>query len=173
VPRTVDEQEMALRAVLGQQVSTAAARTHAGRLVEALGDPVEDASLTHLFPTAAQLADCGEHLKMPVSRRDAFLRLARALADGDVDLDPGADRLEARAQLAALKGIGPWTVEVIGMRALGDPDAWIPTDLGIATVVRDLDLDPDRWRPWRAYAVQHLWALGDHPVNRMPTEAPA
>ncbi|MDX6218210.1 MAG: AraC family transcriptional regulator [Frankiales bacterium] len=169
VPRTVDAHELAVRAVLGQQVSTAAGRTLAGRLVTALGDPVEDDTLTHLFPTAEQLLDAGDHLAMPQSRRDTVLRLAAALASGDLDLDPGADRGEARARLAALKGIGPWTVETVAMRALGDPDAFLPTDLGITQALKALGpVEPDRWRPWRAYAVQHLWALGDHPINQMP-----
>ena len=176
VPRTVDESEMALRAVLGQQVSTAAARTHAARLVVALGDPIEDATLTHLFPTPEALANSGQHLAMPQSRKDTVLRLARALADGEVDLDPGADRALARAQLSALKGIGPWTVDTIAMRALGDPDAFLPTDLGVLKLAGTIGLPSgaallahaERWRPWRAYAVQHLWALGDHPVNAFP-----
>jgi AraC family transcriptional regulator of adaptative response / DNA-3-methyladenine glycosylase II len=180
VPRTVDEQELALRAVLGQQVSTAAARTLAGRLVTALGEPVEDDTLTHLFPTAAALLDCGAHLAMPQSRRDTVLRLARALAEGDLDLDPGADRGRARARLGALRGVGPWTVETIAMRALGDPDAFLPTDLGVARLAGSLGLPTgagliahaERWRPWRAYAVQHLWALGDHPINTMPGGTP-
>lgn len=172
VPRTVDGHELAVRAVLGQQVSTAAGRTLAARLVNAFGDPIEDDSLTHLFPTAGQLVDAGDHLAMPRARKDTVLTLARALADGDVDLDPGADRQTAREQLAALKGIGPWTVETVAMRALGDPDAFIPTDLGIAQALKALPgADPDLWRPWRAYAVQHLWALGDHPINRMPGES--
>jgi AraC family transcriptional regulator of adaptative response / DNA-3-methyladenine glycosylase II len=177
VPRTVDEQELALRAVLGQQVGTAAARTHAARLVTALGDPVADDTLTHLFPTAEALADCGEHLAMPRSRKATVLRLARALADREVDLDPGADRARARAQLTALEGIGPWTVETIAMRALGDPDAFLPTDLAVVRLAGTLGLPTgaglvahaERWRPWRAYAVQHLWALGDHPVNTLRT----
>jgi AraC family transcriptional regulator of adaptative response / DNA-3-methyladenine glycosylase II len=169
VPRTVDGHELAIRAVLGQQVSTAAGRTLAGRLVQAFGDPVEDETLTHLFPTAEQLLEAGDHLAMPQSRRDTVLRLARALSDGDVDLDAGVDRQTARAQLSALKGIGPWTVETVAMRALGDPDAFLPTDLGIVSAMTALPgADPDLWRPWRAYAVQHLWALGDHPINRMP-----
>ena len=171
VPRTVDEQEMALRAVLGQQVSTKAARTLAGRLVTAFGEPIDDPTLTHLFPTAEALVDAGEHLAMPASRRETVLRLARALADGTVDLDPGVDRLAARAQLGALKGIGPWTVETIAMRCLGDPDAFLPTDLGVAQALQGLGSpDPERWRPWRAYAVQHLWALGNHPINDLPGE---
>jgi AraC family transcriptional regulator of adaptative response / DNA-3-methyladenine glycosylase II len=170
VPRTVDGDELAIRAVLGQQVSTAAGRTLAARLVTALGDPIEDASLTHLFPTAEQLVDAGAHLAMPAARRDTVLRLARALADGDVDLAPGVDRDVAREQLSALKGIGPWTVETVAMRALGDPDAFLPTDLGIAQALQGLgSVDTELWRPWRAYAVQHLWALGDHPINRMPS----
>jgi AraC family transcriptional regulator of adaptative response / DNA-3-methyladenine glycosylase II len=180
VPRTVDEQELALRMVLGQQVSTAAARTHAGRLVAALGDPVADDSLTHLFPTAEQLAEVDPTtLAMPQARKNTLVGLARALADGQVDLDPGADRAEARAQLEALPGIGPWTVESIAMRALGDPDAFLATDLGVVTLARAAGLPTgkgllahaERWRPWRAYAVQHLWALGDHPVNALPGDA--
>jgi AraC family transcriptional regulator of adaptative response / DNA-3-methyladenine glycosylase II len=179
VPRTVDEPEMALRAVLGQQVSTAAARTLAGRLVTASGDEIDDTAggLTHLFPAPEVLAETDPaSLAMPQSRRDTVLRLARALADGSVDLDPGADRTEARAQLAALKGIGPWTVETVAMRCLGDPDAFLPTDLGVAQLAGTLGLPAgaalvqhaERWRPWRAYAVQHVWALGDHPINQLP-----
>ena len=68
-----------------------------------------------------------------------------------------------------MRGIGPWTVETVAMRALGDPDAFLPTDLGVAQALKALPTaDPELWRPWRAYAVQHLWALGDHPINRMP-----
>ena len=174
VPRTVDEPEMALRAVLGQQVSTAAARTHAARLVVALGEPVDDPTLTHLFPSPEAVADAADHLAMPTARKETVLRLARALAEGDINLDPGVDRGRARAQLSALKGIGPWTVETIAMRALGDPDAFLPTDLGVSRLAgalglgKDLEAHAERWRPWRAYAVQHLWALGDHPVNSLP-----
>ncbi len=179
VPRTVDEDEMALRAVLGQQVSTKAAQTLSGRLARALGDEIVDTAggLTHLFPTPEQLVVVDPAtLAMPQSRRDTLLGLARALADGDLDLGPGADREHTRAALHALKGVGPWTVETVLMRALGDPDAFLPTDLGIATLApiaglpigKDLIARAERWRPWRAYAVQHLWALGDHPVNQLP-----
>jgi AraC family transcriptional regulator of adaptative response / DNA-3-methyladenine glycosylase II len=179
VPRTVDEPELALRAVLGQQVSTAAAQTLTGRLVTALGEQIPDAAggLTHLFPTPEQLLTVDPAtLAMPRTRRDTLLRLAAALADGSIDLGPGCDRDRARAELGLLKGVGPWTVETIAMRALGDPDAFLPTDLGVATLAplaglpagRNLVAHAERWRPWRAYAVQHLWALGDHPVNRLP-----
>ena len=182
VPRTVDGPELALRAVLGQQVSTAAARTHAARLVQAAGEPVDDpeGGLTSLFPSPAAVADVDPAvLAMPRTRRATVLRLARALADGTVDVGPGADRTAARAQLLALPGIGPWTTEVVAMRALGDPDAFLPSDLGVRLATRALGLSAGalraraaRWAPYRAYAVQHLWAVGDHPINRLPAHAP-
>ncbi len=181
VPGTVDAAELAVRAVLGQQVSTGAARTHAARLVQAVGDEIIDpeGGLTHLFPTAEAVAEVDPAvLKLPVPRRATVLRLARALADEEVDLSPGADRAQARAALLALPGIGPWTADTIGMRALGDPDAFLPADLGVVLAARTLDLGEgrallqraERWAPYRAYAVQHLWAVGDHPVNHLPVE---
>lgn len=182
VPRTVDGAEFAVRAVLGQQISTAAARTLAARLVAAHGDPVADAAggLTHLFPTAEALAavDPGT-LAMPRTRRATLTGLVEALAAGELDLDVGSDWQRARAALAALPGFGPWTVESIAMRALGDPDAFLPTDLGIRLAAGELGLPAtpaaltrraEAWRPWRAYAVQYLWATGDHPINRMPKD---
>ena len=179
VPRTVDEHELALRTVLGQQVSTAAARTHAARLVAAAGDPLADPAggLTHLFPTAAAVAAVDpDTIALPRARRETVRRLAAALASGEVELGAGVDWDRARAQLSALRGIGPWTVETVAMRGLGDPDAFLPTDLGVVTLARTLGLPgglallahAQRWRPWRAYAVQHLWALGSHPVNTLP-----
>ncbi|KUN89685.1 DNA-3-methyladenine glycosylase [Streptomyces bungoensis] len=180
VPRTVDEAEFAVRAVLGQQVSTAAARTHAARLVTAHGKPLDDpeGGLTHLFPTPEALAatDPGT-LAMPRTRRTTFTTLVRHLADGTLRLGVDSDWAEARARLLDLPGFGPWTTDVIAMRALGDPDAFLPTDLGIRRAAQDLGLPAtpaaltaraEAWRPWRAYAVQHLWATGDHPVNVLP-----
>ena len=178
VPGAADAAEFAVRAVLGQQVSTAAARTHAGRLVAAHGDPVADpeGGLTHLFPTpAALLAPDPAALAFPRSRRDTLARLVRALAEGTVDLD--GDPAAARARLGALGGIGPWTVEMIAMRALGDPDAFVPTDLGVRLAAAALRLPTSPaaltrraavWRPWRSYAVQYLWATGGHPINTLP-----
>jgi AraC family transcriptional regulator, regulatory protein of adaptative response / DNA-3-methyladenine glycosylase II len=179
VPRAVDEAELALRAVLGQQVSTAAARTHAGRLAAAVGAPVEDPAggLTAQFPTPDAVAGVDPStLALPRARRETLLRLAEALASGQVELGPGADRSVARAQLLTLPGIGPWTADTVAMRALGDPDAFLPTDLGVVAAARALGIDDlsrrsERWAPWRAYAVQHLWGTVDHPVNRMPEEA--
>ncbi|AWK13167.1 AlkA N-terminal domain-containing protein [Streptomyces spongiicola] len=180
VPRTADAAEFAVRAVLGQQVSTAAARTHAARLVTAHGTPVQDpeGGLTHLFPGPGALAAADpERLAFPRSRRTALTTLFGALADGRIRLGPGSDWAEARARLSALPGLGPWTVEAIAMRALGDPDAFLPTDLGVRHAAAGLGLPPTpaaltaraaAWRPWRAYAVQYLWATGDHPINRLP-----
>jgi AraC family transcriptional regulator of adaptative response / DNA-3-methyladenine glycosylase II len=187
VPRTVDAAEFAVRAVLGQQVSTAAARTHADRLVTAHGRPVADplGGLTHLFPDPAELSALDPaDLALPRSRRSTLIGLVAALADGRIHLGTGSDWRQARERLAALPGFGPWTVETIAMRALGDPDAFIPTDLGIRAAARELGLPTTpvaltrraaAWRPWRAYAVQYLWATGEHPVNRLPTapEAPS
>ncbi|GAA3861593.1 AlkA N-terminal domain-containing protein [Saccharothrix violaceirubra] len=182
VPRTGDPREFAVRAVLGQQVSTAAARTHAGRLVQAHGDPIEDreGGLTHLFPTPAALRDVDpDTLAMPKSRKATLLGLVSALDDGALELAVGGDWVEARRTLSELPGFGPWTVESIAMRALGDPDAFPATDLGIKTAADHLGLPvkpkqlldhATRWSPWRAYAVQHLWATGDHPVNHMPKD---
>ncbi|MFE9394122.1 AlkA N-terminal domain-containing protein [Streptomyces flavidovirens] len=180
VPRTTDAAEFAVRAVLGQQVSTAAARTHAARLVTAHGTPVDDPAggLTHLFPDPAGLAALDpESLALPRSRRTTLTTLVSSLADGSLTLGIDSDWERARAQLMALPGFGPWTVEVIAMRALGDPDAFLPTDLGIRRAARELGLPStpaaftaraSAWRPWRAYAVQYLWATDDHPINNLP-----
>ena len=185
VPRTVDPAEFAVRAVLGQQVSTAAARTHAARLVVAHGDLVPDprGGLTHLFPTPAALAAMNpSDLAMPGSRRRTLMGLVEALAQGRLDLDLGADWREAKVRLNALHGFGPWTVESIAMRSLGDPDAFLSGDLGVrlAAVRLGMPATPKAltehshlWRPWRSYAVQYLWATGDHPINRMPDEEAA
>ncbi|WP_406863925.1 AlkA N-terminal domain-containing protein [Streptomyces sp. HUAS MG47] len=180
VPRTVDAAEFAVRAVLGQQVSTAAARTHAGRLVAAYGTPVDDpeGGLTHLFPGPEALACLDpEGLALPGSRRTTLLTLVGALADGSLRLDVDSDWDEARARLSALPGFGPWTTEVIAMRALGDPDAFLPGDLGVRRAAQGLGLPATpaaltaragQWRPWRAYAVQYLWATESHPINYLP-----
>ncbi|MER5362862.1 AlkA N-terminal domain-containing protein [Streptomyces sp. NPDC002785] len=180
VPRTVDGAEFAVRAVLGQQVSTAAARTHAARLVTAHGLPVDDpeGGLTHLFPTPAALAALDpEQLALPRSRRTTLTTLVGALADGTLRLGTDTDWEKARAELTALPGFGPWTVEVIAMRALGDPDAFLPTDLGIRRAAEQLGLPSTPaaltaravvWQPWRAYAVQYLWTVDDHPINHLP-----
>ena len=180
IPRTVDEHELALRVVLGQQVSTAAARTHAARLVAAYGDSVSDSrgGLTHLFPSVDQLCDIDDSfLAFPVSRRRTLRTLIAALGNAEVVLDPGCDWQAARQQLLALPGIGPWTAEMIAMRGLGDPDAFPAADLGVAAAARlvgvpsapkMLSEHARAWRPWRSYATQHLWTALDHAVNQWP-----
>jgi AraC family transcriptional regulator of adaptative response / DNA-3-methyladenine glycosylase II len=167
-PGHVDGDELALRAVLGQQVSVAAARQLGARLVTAYGKPLQrpDGALTHCFPAAETLASADPAaLPMPRARAAALTGLAAALASGDLSLDPGADRDRAQAQLLALPGIGPWTAGYIRMRALSDPDAFLPGDVGVRDALTRLGADPreavtlaEDWRPWRSYAVHHLWA---------------
>ena len=182
IPRTVDEAEFAVRAVLGQQVSTKAARTHAARLVTAYGRPINDpaGALTHTFPSVEELAEIDPvHLAVPKARQRTLSGLLAGLADGTVVLDSGSDWESARKQLLALPGIGPWTAEVISMRGLGDPDAFPASDLGLRMAAKQLGLPTDertllehsaRWRPWRSYAVQHLWTTLEHPVNHWPPQ---
>jgi AraC family transcriptional regulator, regulatory protein of adaptative response / DNA-3-methyladenine glycosylase II len=167
VPGHVDGNEIAVRAVLGQQVTVAAARTIAARLTAELGKPVArpDGELTHLFPDVGALATLApEDLPMPRSRGRALTALCRALAEGDVVLDRGAGRDETRQALLAIPGIGPWTADYIAMRALGDPDVFLPTDLGVRRALARLgpnalvDQRDAAWRPWRSYALMHLWS---------------
>jgi AraC family transcriptional regulator, regulatory protein of adaptative response / DNA-3-methyladenine glycosylase II len=177
-PGHVDGDELAIRAVLGQQVSVAAARRLGARLTAEYGKPLSapSGSLTHLFPDAATLAAADpETLPMPRARARSLVGLATALASGAIALHPGADREAETARLLALPGIGPWTASYIGMRALADPDAFLPADAGVRRGLRLLGASPrgsrgsrgsagalalaDSWRPWRSYAVHHLWAL--------------
>ncbi|MGF1428771.1 AlkA N-terminal domain-containing protein [Kitasatospora sp. LaBMicrA B282] len=170
-PGHVDPHELAVRAVLGQQVTVAAARTLAGRLATRYGVPLTEPSggLTVHFPTAAALAGADPaDLAMPVARQQALRGLCAALADGTVRLDTGVDRGQAAEQLLALRGIGPWTVGYLRMRALGDPDVFLPGDVGVRHGLRRLGLPAGpkdaagpaaAWAPWRSYAVHHLWAL--------------
>jgi AraC family transcriptional regulator of adaptative response / DNA-3-methyladenine glycosylase II len=177
VPRCVEGAEMAVRAVLGQQVSTAAARTCAGRMVarygERLSDP--DGGLTNLFPAPEALE--AVEVAMPTSRRSSLRALAAELCSGRLSLHPGCDREEAVAAILRIPGIGPWTAQVIAMRALGDPDAFLVSDLGVrraaealglSATPRALEQRSQRWRPWRAYAVQYLWSAVEHPINHWP-----
>jgi AraC family transcriptional regulator, regulatory protein of adaptative response / DNA-3-methyladenine glycosylase II len=178
VPGAMDGAELAFRAVLGQQVSVAGARTLAGRLVARCGEPLpetlagEDREPTHLFPGPRAVAGAAlDGLGVPSARRETLRDLARALAGGGIELDPGSEREEVERRLLELRGIGPWTASYVAMRALRDPDAFLPSDLGVRKAICRLGHADDRgsvaslaerWRPWRAYATQHLWAsLGD------------
>lgn len=181
-PAHVDGHELAVRAVLGQQVTVAGARTVAARIVRAVGDalPTPVGTLTHAFPTAAAIADIDPHqLPMPSSRKLALRTMCTALTSGAIVIDAGVDRAEMSARLLALPGIGPWTVSYISMRALGDPDVFLPTDIGVRNGLQRLgrdssaksaDVASQAWRPWRSYALHHLWAhLSDqHPNQKEP-----
>ena len=162
-PGSADPGELAVRAVLGQQVTVSAARTLAGRLVTAYGTPLPspDGTLTRLFPAPRTLAGASlDELGMPGSRKQAVRTVAAALADGSVVLDAGADRDQAERELLALRGIGPWTAGYVRMRALGDPDVFLPGDVGVRHGLSLVGADASRaeaWRPWRSYALHHLW----------------
>jgi AraC family transcriptional regulator of adaptative response / DNA-3-methyladenine glycosylase II len=163
VPGTVDGFEIAVRAVVGQQVSVRGARTLLGRIAAEHGTAAFDGTL---FPTAQRFVtvDPGT-LPMPRARARTLSALARACAAGELTLDPGADRNAERAALLALPGIGPWTADYIAMRALGHPDVLLAGDLGVRHAAAALGVDlargrPD-WAPWRSYATVRLWsALG-------------
>lgn len=168
VPGAFDGFEMAVRAILGQQVTVAAATTVAGRFAASFGDPIQTPfdALTTLFPTATQVAALPPaqiaRLGMPGARARTILALARAVADGYLVLAPNADIEITLERLRSLPGIGEWTAQYIAMRALSWPDAFPHADLGVMkalgeTSARRVLAIADAWRPWRAYAVMHLW----------------
>ncbi|GIJ50086.1 DNA-3-methyladenine glycosylase [Virgisporangium aliadipatigenens] len=156
-PGATDGLEIAVRAVVGQQVSVASARTVLSKLVVAAGGAFPDAAGLLALPDNA--------FAMPTARRGTLRALAAAVGDG-LDLDGGGDRDEVRAALLDLPGVGSWTTDYIALRALGDPDVFLPTDLGVRRGAAALGLPSDpkrlaahaeRWRPWRSYAVIRLW----------------
>jgi AraC family transcriptional regulator, regulatory protein of adaptative response / DNA-3-methyladenine glycosylase II len=171
VPGHPDGSELAVRAVLGQQVSVAAGTKLAARLVADLGTalPAPVGAVTHLFPPPGRIAELDPaSLPMPRSRARSLVGLAAELAAGRLVLDEAAERPATVRALLALPGIGPWTAGYIAMRALRDPDAFTPGDAGVRHGLARLGHDPapdeiervsEGWRPHRAYAVQHLWAL--------------
>ncbi|GEJ56289.1 DNA-3-methyladenine glycosylase 2 [Anaeromyxobacter diazotrophicus] len=161
--------EAAARVVLGQQVSVSAATTVAGRLAAALGGPVATPfpGLDRLSASAEQVAAAGEdriaRLGMPGARARTLLGIARACAEGRLQLHRGGDVEATRAVLRGVPGVGPWTAELVAMRALGAPDAFPGGDLGVLRALgvasaRAAEARAERWRPWRAYAVMHLWS---------------
>ena len=169
VPGAFEPFEAGVRALLGQQVSVAAARTLAGRLVRACGPPLAapDGALTHAFPAPDAVAAAAlERLGVTRARAAALRAFARAVADGTLDLAACAGLDDAVAALRALPGIGEWTAQYIAMRAFGEPDALPAGDLGVRKALarggrlpseRDVRARAERWRPWRAYAVIALW----------------
>jgi AraC family transcriptional regulator of adaptative response / DNA-3-methyladenine glycosylase II len=168
IPGAFDGFEVAVRAILGQQVTVAAARTVASRLAAALGDPIRTpfSGLTTVFPTASRVAEIPAgfiaRLGMPVVRARTLVELARRVADGDLVLMPHTDIESALERLRALPGIGEWTAQYIAMRALAWPDAYPHTDHGVMKALGETNARRaleagEAWRPWRAYAVMHLW----------------
>ncbi|MBK8067179.1 MAG: DNA-3-methyladenine glycosylase 2 [Rhodanobacteraceae bacterium] len=168
LPGSIDSFEQAVRAILGQQVSVAAATTLAGRMAQSLGTPVQTvhAGLTHAFPDAARVAAAGESelsaLGILATRARSIQALARALVAGELRLDPDAPVEPTLERLRALPGIGEWTAQYIALRCLSWPDAFPHTDLIIRRAF--VDQTPravlaaaERWRPWRGYATLHLW----------------
>jgi AraC family transcriptional regulator of adaptative response / DNA-3-methyladenine glycosylase II len=179
VPAAPDAAEAAVRSVLGQHVSLAGARTFTARLVTAAGTPLAEpvGTLTHVFPRPEALVDADlAAIGLTQARRRTVHALAGGLTGGDIDLGPGTDRAAAGKALLAVPGIGPWTVALVALRGLGDPDVWLPGDLALRKSLVALgSSDADaatRWRPWRSYAVMHLWAMSApalftrHPVVR-------
>ncbi len=169
VPGSFDPFETAVRAVLGQQVSVAAARTLAGRLADAFGEPIPNATgeLTRLFPTPQRIASTTVEqvmqLGLTTKRAETLIGLASAIATGRVLLEPGHRVEETMAALRQLPGVGEWTAQYIAMRGLSWPDAFPHTDLGICRALGETNpkrilATAEQWRPWRAYAALHLWA---------------
>ena len=169
VPGALDPFVIAIRAVLGQQVTVRQATQLAGKLVAQYGEPMPEGSpngLTHLFPTAARLAQLEEgdiaSLGMPGSRARTVLGLARAVATSQIRLSPGIRIEETLEKLAGLPGFGPWTRSYIALRALADPDAFPAGDAGLARALgtrdpKEMELRAEPYRPWRAYAATLMW----------------
>jgi AraC family transcriptional regulator of adaptative response / DNA-3-methyladenine glycosylase II len=169
VPGTFDGFELVVRAIFGQQVSVAGARTSLGRLAARFGTPLGQSrgGITHLFPTAVRLADLPpEAFGMPRARAETIRVVAELVAGGRVDLSGDGSSAEPLDVLSGVPGIGPWTLAYVAMRALRDPDAFPAGDLGVRRGFEALGLAStpktileraERWRPWRAYAVMHLW----------------
>jgi AraC family transcriptional regulator of adaptative response / DNA-3-methyladenine glycosylase II len=174
-PGAVDGFEMAVRALVGQQVSVAAARTVLGRLVAEHGRPAfESEPGWLLFPAPAELAGLDPaDLPMPRARGRSLIGLAAAMAGGELVLSAGSDRVEVRRQLLALPGIGGWTADYLLMRAVGDPDVYLGSDLGIKRAVRALpDFDPGAAAPWRSYLTHRLWASLSEDAQQSTAKTP-
>jgi AraC family transcriptional regulator of adaptative response / DNA-3-methyladenine glycosylase II len=173
VPGAWDGFETAVRAVVGQQISVAGARTILGRIAARAGRPAvpgaeggfpgaDAPEVCRLFPTAGELLEADLDGLGLTGRRIATLRaLAERVADGEIDLDGAQEPGEAVSALLRVPGIGPWTAGYVALRALRDPDAWPEGDLGLRRAMACLGIPDDhveRWRPWRAYAALHLWS---------------
>ena len=187
---TAEPEEYVVRAVVGQQISVKAARTHLTRLAQRFGTPVESSfdGLDRLFPTAAEILESvpeppahgplepDRPLRLPRRSIRTVRAAAQALVDGAVDVHPGVHPEHMRQQLVGLPGIGTWTAAYLALRVLGDPDEWMTGDVALVAGARRVGLvGPEtatssahqqlqrharRWAPWRSYAAMHLWRAG-------------
>jgi 3-methyladenine DNA glycosylase/8-oxoguanine DNA glycosylase len=171
LPGAWDPFEVAVRAIVGQQVSVKGARTILGRIVEKTGTVAGKLAVQGLnlyFPDAGEVASINLNgLGMPLKRSDTLQRVARAVDSGQVRLEAGRQADEFIDEISQIKGIGPWTANYIAMRAFGDPDAFIAQDLGIIKALTpkggarltatQVEKKAESWRPWRAYAAVYLW----------------
>jgi AraC family transcriptional regulator of adaptative response / DNA-3-methyladenine glycosylase II len=164
LPGSVDGFEIAVRAVLGQQVSVAAARTLNGRLHAQFGEPIRAVAGLDRVPVASETlarlrATTLSKIGIPLSRARTLVALAQSVTAGDISFEPTTDVPGALAALQRIRGIGAWTAEYIAMRAFHWPDAFPATDLGVRRALCGMDpvRAAERWRPWRAYAVLYLW----------------
>ncbi|MBM7025600.1 DNA-3-methyladenine glycosylase family protein [Clavibacter zhangzhiyongii] len=173
IPGTLDPRSTLFRTVVGQQISVASARATHGRMTADLGEDlpasVAHGSVTRLMPSAARIArDGAELLRGPARRTATLIRLAEALATGELVIEHGMPRDELRSALVAFHGVGPWTADYVAMRALGSPDVLLSGDLivrrgaaalGLPDEARALDARAAAWSPWRSYATLHLWRV--------------
>jgi AraC family transcriptional regulator, regulatory protein of adaptative response / DNA-3-methyladenine glycosylase II len=183
-PGSVDPHEVAVRAILGQQVSVAAARTHGSRMAKLVASAAlpGHADTPYLFPSAEEIGELtASDFAMPTRRAETLIGVAQALATGKVLLTPGVDRDEARKALEALPGVGPWTAGYVLLRGLSDPDVCLSSDLvavhgarslGIATNPAELATESQRWSPWRSYATHLLWLSAPGPQQKPQKELP-
>ena len=165
--------ELATRAILGQQITVRGATVLAARLVKAFGQPFSSSgTLTHIFPTPGVLADANlTSIGLPAARAETIRSLARAACDGEIHFEGVIDADACLRRLCAIAGIGRWTAQYIAMRALGEPDAFPSSDLGLLHAAgvsrpRELEQRAEAWRPWRAYAAMYLWRIAGEKVSR-------
>ena len=183
VPGATSGFDLAVRAILGQQVSVRGATTLAGRLAATVGEPLPATPdlpprarmlrLSHVSPTPARLADAGveriARIGLPRARAATLVHLSRAVAEGAIDLAPGPGAESVTERMLDLPGIGPWTVQYVALRALRLPDAFPESDLGLRRAMggvsaKELRRAAERWRPWRGYAAIHLWVSSGIPA---------
>jgi AraC family transcriptional regulator of adaptative response / DNA-3-methyladenine glycosylase II len=179
VPGCWDGFELAVRAILGQQVTVKGATTMAGRIASRFGKPFRgSAGLSHIFPApevlaGVPLADIG----LTGARVETIRALARAVCSGKINFDASTSSESFQNQLCQIAGIGKWTAQYVAMRAMGEPDAFPSSDLGLLRAIglensRDLEVRAESWRPWRAYAAMYLWSIGSQSATQEKRSAP-